>query len=200
MGLESGSPSEVSDDEDDYDWRCPPSAARGGAWQERRAAWILAALLAAGALACGIALLDLEVWGRSRGSDRPSVAAAVDLGSERTTGGSCANWAELVVSPGVNTSDEVACALSCSSDQRCTHWNFMAPVVESNCSTPEWNCLLMHNRSRCKRTETACWNLYTRPSAPPASTRAVPVFLHGRSGVGCYRIPAIVRTAAGRLV
>jgi len=99
---------------------------------------------------------------------------------------------------GTNASDEVACALRCSSDPWCEHWNFMAPADgERNCSAPS-NCLLL--QKGCAHEESPCWDLFTRPSAPPASRRAVPVFLHGRSGIGCYRIPAIVRTPAGRMV
>lgn len=194
MRLEPSSPSE---DEDDDKQSCR------GAWQDRlrapgAARVPLAALLAAGAAACGLVALRQALRPlRESPRERPNAAAALGLGAERA-GAACSNWAGLAVGPGINVTDQVACALSCSSDPLCAHWNFMDPADGGrNCSAP-WNCLLL--REGCARAEDPCWGLFTRPSAPPASERAVPVFLHGSSGIGCYRIPAIVRTREGRLV
>jgi len=91
----------------------------------------------------------------------------------------------------------VMCALRCQSSPECDRWNFWA--ARQGCSQGAFkNCNLF--KAGCVQEGSKCWDLYTRPSAEPASDRSVPVFPHGLGDVACYRIPAAVSTPDGRLV
>lgn len=111
----------------------------------------------------------------------------------------CANWESIASQPINATADTGVCSSFCSADPDCVAFNFKARN-DGACSDPNLgqagSCVLL--KEGCIVTPAPCFDLFPR-LRPEAKQHAATVF-SSASFNGCYRIPAIVRTAKGRLL
>jgi sialidase-1 len=113
-------------------------------------------------------------------------------------GTGCMNWKQLIIGHVMDASDAGACSVRCNSNADCAYFNFKA---RDGCGDQEILssvCVIL--KDGCVPEERPCMDLYPRMPAE-AAEKSVHVFKMVQTlGIGCFRIPAMVRTPTGRLL
>ncbi|CAK0833718.1 unnamed protein product [Prorocentrum cordatum] len=125
-------------------------------------------------------------------------SSAADLAPgrpERDVG--CSNWMDIQAAVPTSVASQRECSEGCDSTEGCVAFNYVERVDCEGAGGSRGSCALF--REGCQKAHSPCFDFYPR-LGPEASLAKVDVFPNANLGVGCFRIPAVVRTPSGRLV